>query len=180
MSIPTKIQAGDTIAWTDTLADYPADVWTLEYVLFRFGQSAVKFAGVADGTDHAFAVTPTISAAIAPGEWMWSAHVSNVGGDRYTIDTGKVTVKPDLAAAVPGSDFRGPAETAYDNVVDAINRLSAREVASITVNGRTVTYKDLDSLVKAEAILRPKMLVEKAAATGTTVSRLVRAQFGRA
>jgi len=108
---------------------------------------------------------------------MWSASVANIGGEKYTLDSGRIVVKPNLAAATPGSDFRGPAEIAYENIVSAINRLSSREVETITVNGRTVTYKDIGSLEKMRSSLYQQMVTEKAVASGSPTNRRILTRF---
>ena len=48
---PTSIIAGDTLAWTKSLADYEASLWTLTYYLR--GPSAQTITATTSGGDFA-------------------------------------------------------------------------------------------------------------------------------
>lgn len=183
MAIPSTLYAGDTWTWTDSLSDYPATTYTLKYALRGYGLTTTDITAAASGTDHVSTVTAATTGSIGAGTYSWVAVVERtVTGvlQRTTVGSGRVVVQPNLLTATSTTDIRGQYEIAYDAIIAAINTNSASAVASITVNGRTVQYKGLDELVKAEQILRPKMEAEKAASSGTTASKLVRVQFGSA
>src|SRR5687768_10887976 len=94
---PTTFTAGDTVAWTRSLADYPASAgWVLNY---RFINSAARFdvVGSASGDDHAMSVAAAVSADYAAGTYTWQAFVTK-DSERYTVDEGTCIVEPDLAA----------------------------------------------------------------------------------
>ena len=92
MSEPTTIIAGDSVAWTKSLADYPAPTWTLKYRLVREGKS-IEIVATASGSDHAIAVLPATSAGWLPGDYKWVAMVSDFGGSAtvcaFLLDGGR-------------------------------------------------------------------------------------------
>lgn len=97
---PTEIRAGDSIAWTRSLQDFPASAgWVLKYA-FR-GPAKVDFEADADGDDHLVSLTSELTA-IAAGEYTVQGYVVK-DLDRKTVFSGRVQVLPDLAAA--GADF---------------------------------------------------------------------------
>lgn len=96
---PKEIFAGDSIHFTKTLSDYPADTWTLAYRLLKQqGGEAVTLTATADGTDHEVEVAADDTADYAPGEWWMVGYVTS-GTERFQIYAGSLTVKPDPAAA---------------------------------------------------------------------------------
>ena len=54
---PETITAGDTVKWTKTLDDYPADLYALKYTLQPIsGGTPLAITAAADGTDHAITI----------------------------------------------------------------------------------------------------------------------------
>lgn len=166
MNIPATLQAGDTLTWTDSLSEYPATTYTLNYSLRAFGLSVINIAATASGTDHAVAATAATTAGWAAGDYAWTAYVEKGAGaslERYTIATGSVTVKPALHTALSSADNRSMAVKMLAALEAAILRLTSKEVESLTFNGRTVTYKDLGKLMQERSRLRAEVASEKAA-----------------
>ena len=59
---PARVTAGDTIAWTKTLSDYPASAgWVLAYTLINAG-AKITITAAASGDDHAVTVLAATSA----------------------------------------------------------------------------------------------------------------------
>ena len=100
-ALPESFPAGTTIIYRKTLSDYPAgDGWTLK--LHLAGASVKTFEAEADGND--FVVTLAASATSSPflaGLYQWTERVS-LSGAVYEIDSGIVTVLPDLSTAAAG------------------------------------------------------------------------------
>ena len=113
---PAVVTAGDTLTWKRSLGDYPAGTWTLKYRLIN---SAGKYdiSASADGTDHLVSVTAATSATYTAGDYTWQAYVEKGTGptlERATIGTGRITVKPNLAAQTGGYDTRTTAKKTLD------------------------------------------------------------------
>ena len=148
MNIPDILQAGDTFAWTDSLADYPATTYTLKYSLYRYGQTPLSITASASGTDHSVSVLAATTAAYAAGMWNWSAYVES-GATRYTVGRGTVTIKPYLPAATSTTDNRSHAQRMLDYIETAlVTSVTANaHVVSLTIDGKAVQYKREELLV---------------------------------
>lgn len=114
---PTSLRAGDTWAWTRSLADYPASAWTLTYY-FRHATSHFDVVATADGDDFAAAVAKATTAGVVPGYYDWSAFVSDAD-ERHQVGQGRLQVLPDLAAAYP-HDGRSFARRMLDAIEAAL------------------------------------------------------------
>lgn len=177
MNIPSTITAGDTIAWTDSLADYPATTWTLKYSLWKYGKAVIPIVSSASGSDHTFAVTAATSKAYGPGEWQWTAYAEKGSGgtlERYTVATGKVTIKPDMPSASTSADLRTHAQIMLDAIEATLQGRASHAELSLTINGKSIQY------LKPEELLawRNTYLREVNKASG--VNSMVRIQFGSA
>lgn len=110
---PGSITAGDTIAWTKSLADYPAtDGWSLNYRLINAEQK-YDIAASASGSDHAVSVAAITSAGYAAGIYDWQATVTKAG-ERKTVGFGRMQILPNLAAESAGYDNRSTARKILD------------------------------------------------------------------
>lgn len=117
---PLALNAGDTLAWRKTLADYPASAgWVLAYVLLSAAQR-FTITAVADGATHAISVPAATTATYNPGTYTWVATVTK-GAERYTIRKGTLQIAPDLAAAGTATfDARTSARKALDAANSAL------------------------------------------------------------
>src|SRR3990170_2741667 len=167
MNIPSTITAGDTIAWTDSLADYPATTWTLKYSLWKYGQAVIGITASTSGSDHAVSVAPAVSTAYA---------AKGSGGtlERYTVATGRVTIKPNVAAASSSADFRSHAEKMLTGIEATLQGRATRAEMSLTINGKAIQYLKPDELERWRSIYRRVVSKEKGE------SSIVGIQFGSA
>jgi hypothetical protein len=95
---PGRVTAGDTIAWTKTLADYPATAsWVLSYTLIN-ATGKITITASASGADHAVVVAAATSAAWAAGTYAWQGVVTK-GAERFTVGTGSIAIAANWAAA---------------------------------------------------------------------------------
>lgn len=116
---PSSLTAGDTIAWTKTLSDYPATAsWVLKYRLIN-AAAKIDITATASGADHAVNITKATSAAWVAGWYDWQAYVEK-GAERYTVGSGRMQVKPDLAdVSASGFDNRSQARQIYEALLTA-------------------------------------------------------------
>lgn len=109
---PQSITAGDTAAWTRNLGDYPASAgWVLSYVLINAAKK-ISISSTASGDTHAVTVAAATTAAWPAGTYSWQAVVTKAA-ERYTVATGTMVIRPNLAAATL-LDQRSPARKALD------------------------------------------------------------------
>ena len=145
---PGVLNVGDTWKWTKTLADYPADVWTLTY---RFKSSVGGFEVVASasGTDHSVTVAYGTTAGYAAGFYGWVASVSN-GSERYIVDSGTCTLNPDYRAgtATAAYDGRTHARTVLDAIEAVIEGRATVDQQEYEIAGRRLKRMPVADLLK--------------------------------
>ena len=110
---PKTITAGDTLLWQISLSDYLASAsWVLNYRLIN-AAGKVDIVGTASGDDHRISVTAATSATYAAGDYDYQAFVTK-GAERYTVETGRIKILPNLAAAASTFDNRTAARKCLD------------------------------------------------------------------
>jgi len=144
---PTVITAGDTVRWTKSLNDYsPDDGWVLSYA-FRGEKGDGKHDLTAGSLDGLFTITllPSATSLMRPGLWIWNAFAT-LGTDRYKVGQGTLRVEPNLALTNFKTDLRTPAKRAYDNALEAWEKVKLGQTVSL--NGRVYTQHNLDALMR--------------------------------
>jgi len=161
MNIPLQLQIGDTWQWAESLPDYPASAgWSLSLSLYRYGQPVIRIDATASGEDFSLNVPAAETAGKAAGEWQWTAYVAK-GADRFTVETGTVTLKPDLAAATEATDLRTENEKILDALVATQHRRATKEQESMQIGGRSIRYMAPDELEKMIGIYTYKVKAEQ-------------------
>lgn len=158
VTIPAKLTAGDTWAFTFSHADYAAPTWDAS---IYFENAAATFSTTAtdDGSDHAFSIAAATTAAKVAGRYKWSIRVTD-GTDSYTVDTGWTEVIADPAATGthdPRSDAR--------KLLDALNatllgRATSDQLA-MSINGRSISRTPLPELRQWRDQLKQEVRTEE-------------------
>jgi hypothetical protein len=160
MNIPAELQIGDTWQWTETLAQYPASSgWVLSFSLYRYEQPVIQINATASGDGFSLSVPAATTAGKVAGEWQWTANVAK-GADRFTVETGTVCLKPDLAAAGPTTDLRTENEKILEALVATQQRRATKEQESMQINGRAIRYLAPDDLERMIGIYTYKVKAE--------------------
>jgi hypothetical protein len=149
---PLSARAGDTWKWTRSLDDYPATLWTLKYRFKHPTAAGFEITATASGADHSVTVTAATSAALAAGLYTWIGWVQDIatGLEKYTVDTGSLTIDPDYrtgTSAAPVLDDRSHAR----KMLEAIEAwLESRDlaVAEYEIAGRRMKYIPIAELIK--------------------------------
>lgn len=174
---PNSLRAGDTWQWTrENLSDYPAPTWTLTYY-FRNASSYFNVVATASGSTFAVSVAPATTAGRPPGQYDWTAFVSN-GSDRYQVGIGRLEVLPDPANASP-YDGRSFARTMLEAVEDAlISKATSQQLDLVqaALADRSMQYNPA-ALMTLRSQLSNEVKREQAAQTGTDDRRLL-VRFG--
>lgn len=161
---PTTARAGDTWRWTRTLADYlSSDGWTLKY-RFKSPSAGFEIEASADGDGWAVTVAASTTTGYAAGTYAWIAWVEGGSSEKYTVDTGTLTIDPDFRS--------GTATAAYDarsharKTLDAIKVwIEARDqgVAEYEIAGRRMKYIPIADLLKLRQYYQAEVNAEIAA-----------------
>lgn len=140
---PASITAGDTLAWTKSLADYPANAgWVLNYRLIN-ATNKYDIAAAASGADHAVSVPAATSASYAVGWYDWQATVTKAA-ERYTVGSGRMQVLPNLAAQASGYDNRSQARKILDLLLTAYESAATNRayVQEYDIAGRRMRFNN--------------------------------------
>lgn len=160
-SEPTRFRAGDTVAWTKSLSDFPADSWTLHY---RFINQSHKIdaTATASGSDHLVSIAAAVSALYVAGDYTWASWVTS-GSERYTVEVGKITVLPDLAAVTaPGYDSRSTTKKTLDLVDAALLAYGANAwTQSYQIAGRSMQFRSAGDFMAFRSRLQAEVLREE-------------------
>jgi hypothetical protein len=138
--IVNELIAGDTLDFTVSVADYPAsDGWVLVYALR--GPSVINLTASAVGDDHHIQADSATSSAWLPGDYTWVSTVSKAG-QRYTVDSSRLKILPDLTQAVAGYDGRSVAEIALADAESALAtfRSTKGRTKKYTIGSRSMEF----------------------------------------
>jgi hypothetical protein len=160
---PSILRAGDTWYWLVTLADYPADAWTLNYYLR--GSQDISFAGTAEGQSHKINVAATTTAGYTPGTYGWQAVSKHkTDGRVFLIGEGTLEVRPNLETVTGTYDGRSNTKKILDVVTACLLGTATKEEARMQIYGRSLERRTLDELenlkARYEALYRTEQIRE--------------------
>jgi hypothetical protein len=163
---PSYVTAGDTVAWTKSLSDYPATAsWVLKYRLIN-ASAKIDITATASGADHAVSVAKSTTAAWAAGWYDWQAYVEKAA-ERYTVGTGRLEIRPDLAdVTASGFDNRSTARQIYDTLVAAYKSAvtSRAFVQEYEIAGRRMKFNNRAEWITEIDYWRSQVTAEEQAA----------------
>lgn len=169
---PIVIRAGDSVAWSRSLPDYPASGgWTLAYRLVG-AASVYAIITVGSGDTHNVSLTAATTATYTAGDYQLVGTATK-GAERATIYVGRVSVLPDLGA-VASLDPRSAAEVE----LAAAKAARVSGVLSYQIADRSVTYRsEADLLARIryleQQITRERTAQALAAGTGMPPGRVM-------
>lgn len=174
MNIPLALTAGDRWAWTDSLSDYPATLWTLTYY-FR-GPSPLEAAvATASGADHVIAVAASATAGLKQGAYDWQARAALIATPTTiaTVQVGRLTVAANLAnAAVDHRSFNVRVTEALQATIEG---RATTDQLSMSIGGRSLSRMSWDELLSAYDRFKVLAASEKGAAPTRTYIRFEQA-----
>lgn len=142
---PAQVTAGDTIQWTKSISDYPANAgWTLSYVLLS-AKNKITFSGSASGADHAVTIAAATSASWAADTYQWQSYVTN-GSERHNIGSGSMIVLPNFASK-SASDQRSWVKRTLDNIEAVIENRATMDQMEYTIEGRSLKRMEIADLL---------------------------------
>jgi hypothetical protein len=176
VKIPSKIRAGDTVAWKDDptvdVFGAPIDSSTHDltyYVRFNRNNHGATVVGVADGSGWRLTISSAVSGGFHEddiGYWQAVA-TANVGGAKTTLGSGSFEVDPNFAyVGTPAAvDARSQAQKDLDACQAAIRTLmSGGAVQEYRIGTRSLKRYDLAELLALESRLKAEVAREQKAA----------------
>lgn len=150
MNEPTVIRAGDSIAWTETLPEYPASAgWVLNYRLLWQSGTAVDIATSAAGDDHAVSLAATVTAGWQAGSATLVKWVE-LALQRITLGQQPLTVLPDLTVATTfdGRTTNQKALAAAKAALESYLANGQAHVAEYDIAGRKMRFRDAEQILQ--------------------------------
>ncbi len=184
-SEPQSVTAGDSLAWSRTIAEYPPSAgWTLHYgAACTSPANALTFDATvaADGVTYQVALAPTVTAAWLAGRYVWSAYVTRNAptAERYTLFRGSFVVVADPAATAVALTH---AQTALNLIEAALEGRIPRGLEDTTIDGQQITRIPIMTLhdLREKYIAEVKDLDRAAlAAAGVRRSPTIQIRFRR-
>jgi hypothetical protein len=151
-SVPEELTAGSRWAWTrsDITAAYPTASYTLKFRFSLLESPYTDESVTASKADSAHVVeVASADTGYTAGAWSWSAViVRDSDSEEVTVDTGFVTVKPDLGAS-PG-DTRAWIYQVLTAIRANLLDQASRSQKRIVINGRELESRSYSELVGLE------------------------------
>lgn len=150
MNEPTVIRAGDSVAWSESLPEYPASAgWVLNYRLLWPAGTAVDIATTAAGDDHAVSLAATATAGWQAGAATLVKWVGK-GIERITLGQQPLTVLPDLTVATTfdGRTANQKALAAAKTALESYLTGGQAVVAEYDIAGRKMRFRDADQILQ--------------------------------
>lgn len=181
----TDLIAGDTLNFETTVADYPPSAgWTARIRLVpRAGGVPIVITGTTavSGDRYAFQVGPVVTATWPAGVYGWAIWVEKAS-ERYTQESGQLTVKPDPATMAAGTDTRSLAQRALDDARAALAAWTPT-TRKYSIGGRQMEFNSVAEILQLishwQIDVKREMEAERMAA-GLPSRRKVSVRIGRA
>lgn len=159
---PTTIVAGDLVQWRkEDYSAYAGGGFELRYT-FRpaGGGDPVAVTATVSGTEFRASMSSTVTAAMAPGRWYWSAYLVRISDNsRVQVDDGETIVEANRQ--VDPSDTRSHARRTLDAIEAAIEGRATDTVQSYTIGGRQINKMDAQELMSWRNYYRNEVLAEE-------------------
>ena len=143
-NLPSSITAGTTFDRTIIMTAYPAPDWALRAYLR--GPQSIDLEAAAEGHGHRFLAQATDTAGWAAGEYWYSLRATN-GGDVVEVESGQITIKPDLAALEAGHDGRAHVQKVIDAIEAVLEKRATLDQQRYTINNRELWRTPIPELL---------------------------------
>lgn len=144
-NFPSSITAGTTFDRTVILTAYPAPDWQLSAYLRNAHDLTLQ--ALAEETNHRFLVAASVTALWSPGDYWYALRVSN-GTEVHEIETGQVTIKPDLAAVHGEYDGRNHVQKVIDAIEAVLEKRATLDQQRYTINNRELWRTPIPELLR--------------------------------
>ena len=162
-NLPDKIGAGLTFNRLLTLTAYPAPEWVLT-VLLR-GKQNIDLTATADGSQHRLSASAAQTATWLAGDYWFSMRATR-GDDVVEVETGSITVTPDMATLTEGHDGRTQAQIALDAINAVIGKRATLDQQRYRINNRELYRESIAELLKLRSFYRLEVKREQQKACG--------------
>jgi hypothetical protein len=143
MNVPGTINAGDKVAWTETLSDYPATSYTLAIDLRSKDRPPITITAAASETDYLITVLPAITNLWKSGIYQWQAYIYTgtppTFTNKITIERGTIEILPNLTIFSASDDARSTAKLNLDMIEAVLSGDTSPNIMSYSIAGRSLS-----------------------------------------
>lgn len=160
---PSSASAGLTFDRPATLTAYPAPDWQVSAILR--GPGSINLTAQADGTGHRFRVSAADTAQWEPGAYWYSIRATD-GTDVVEVESGEITIKPDLAAMSDGHDGRNHVQKVLDAIEAVLEKRATIDQERYRINNRELYRTPIPELLALRDRYKAELRRMKAMANG--------------
>lgn len=158
LALPARLAAGDTLKFIQSAPDHPAsDGWALQLTLVNAEARHTAISTPLDGS-HLIQVAASVTAQWPPGVYTARIRATRLG-EVHTLAASSITIEPGFEAAVDG---RSRARRMLEAIEAAVEGRASADVASYTINGRSMSKIPLPELLALRDRLRVDVMREEA------------------
>lgn len=157
---PRDLVAGDLWTWTrdDLAADYPPASYTLKYEAVQRAATPATISITAIASGGSFLVEESATGTHTPGDYDWAALIERQSdGARLRVDSGLWTVHANPTAGVDPRSYQERLLAAVEAVLEG---KAAKDVASYSIEGRSLTKIPIPELLELRNRLRREVAAE--------------------
>ena len=179
---PERFSIGDFVQWKreDIVGDYPVATHSATWIarLASGTSTEITVNATEASTYYLFTIASADSASFSEGHYHWQLEITETSsGNRIIIDTGTLDINYDLDINV---DPRSHAQIMIDKIESILQGKADADVASYSINGRSLTKMSFDDLINARDFYRKeyaKELQKERAAQGDNTGATVLVRF---
>lgn len=132
------------------------------------GPSTINLTSTPDGDAHDIAATATATAAWVPGVYAYSIRAV-LGDEVYAVESGNITITPNMATLADGTETRSAARITLDNINAVIQKRASQDQQRYTINNRELWRTPIADLLKLRAQYVAIVAQENNAARGRSI-----------
>lgn len=179
---PERFSIGDFVQWKreDIVGDYPVATHSATWIarLASGTSTEITVNATEASTYYLFTIASADSASFSEGHYHWQLEITETSsGNRIIIDTGTLDIHYDLDNNV---DPRSHAQIMIDKIESILQGKADADVASYSINGRSLTKMSFEDLISARDFYRKeyaKELQKERAAQGDNTGATVLVRF---
>lgn len=173
--LPKSISSGVTLDIPVVLTAYPASAWVL--TLSLRGPSAITVVGIPDDEKHRLRATATTTGEWIPGDYWFVARVADEAGTVVEVESGQITITPDLVAAGAGYDGSTHAQRTLAAIEAVLEKRATLDQERYKINNRELWRTPISELLVLRDRYRAQVKMEAKVKRGDLFGSAVRVRF---
>ena len=160
--VPNIITAGVTFRACTTQPSF-GDGWAL--FLYLRGPASIDIEASRTAATYTFDADPATTAGWAPGAYAWTIRATD-GVDVVEVQSGRVKIAADIAAAGEGFDDRSHARKTLEAIEAVIEKRASMDQERYRINNRELYRTPIAELLRLRNTYRAEVRREDAKASG--------------